>query len=65
MKRVCQYSVSPEDSGARLYPLSYDKDTKAYTIKEENFQRMYDNLYLPFIEEIEKKITYSKVSKEN
>lgn len=51
---ITLYSVSPEDSEAKFYPLYYDKATKAYIIKEKNIQRMNDNLYLPFIEEIEK-----------
>lgn len=48
------YSISSADNEMKLYPLSYDKNAKAYDFKEKNIQKMDGHLYLPFIEEIEK-----------
>lgn len=63
---IILYSVSSNDSGIRLYPLSYDKISDVYEFKEDNIQKMDGNLYLPFLKEIEKeKLLNEKYSKEN
>lgn len=63
---IILYSASSNDSGIRLYPLSYDRTSKVYEFKENNIQKMDGNLYLPFLKEIEKeKLLNEKCSKES
>lgn len=63
---IIQYSALSDDSGIRLYPLSYVRSAEIYEFKEDNIKKMDGNLYLPFLKEFEKeKLLNEKHSKEN
>lgn len=57
---IILYIVSSESNDAKLYPLTYDKSSKAYGFKESNLELLDGQLYLPFIEELEKKRLLNK-----
>lgn len=57
---IILYIVSSESNETKLYPLTYDKQQKAYIYKASNQQLLDGQLYLPFIEELEKKRLLNK-----